>query len=86
MTQPDDLAPGTIYPSLDQALRAASCLCGEAPSGATIYGTTAGPHVDPATGEAYRIAVACVRADGTTWEAPPPPYTPVYTVTRPEPR
>lgn len=76
------LEPGAIYPHLDDALWAASCLAHLHPDGATIYGTTEGPDVRPESGEAYRVAVACVRGDGSTWAVPDRPYTPIYTLTK----
>lgn len=76
------LNPGTIYPTIDEALHAASCLCGLDPAGATIWGATIG-HIATATGEAYQIECASVRADGSTWAAPvSADYAPVYTITR----
>lgn len=77
------LQPGTIYPTLDEAMQAASCLCGLDPAGATIYGTTTGPDVAEASGEAYIVACAAIRKDGSTWLAPTAAhYGPIYTITR----
>lgn len=75
------LSPGFIYSSIDDALHAASCLCNLHRDGATVYGTTEGPDIDPDTEEAYQVACASVRADGSTWPAPPAPYRPIYTIT-----
>ena len=79
----NELEPGTIYPSIDDAMRAASCLCGLDPKGATIYWATTGPDVVEASGEAYRVACPVTRADGSMWEAPSSTdYAPIYTITR----
>lgn len=81
------LDPGSIYSHLDDAMRAASCLCGLAETGATIYGTTDPRLADPKTGEAYVIAVDTRRSDGSTWPAPKTDaFSPVYTITRAKPR
>ena len=76
-----NLEPGTRYAHLDDALLAASCLCGLAATGATIYGTTEPMHADPKSGESYLVAVDCTRHDGSTWTAPIRPYEPIYTIT-----
>lgn len=81
------LDPGTVYPTIDEAMRAASCLCGLDPAGATIWGATTGPDIDPATGEAYVISLdhSTQRRTGATWPAPGPDtpwYQPIYTITR----
>ncbi|MCR4339543.1 MAG: hypothetical protein NUW01_06615 [Gemmatimonadaceae bacterium] len=79
------LEPGTIYAHLDDAVHAATCLCGLHRDGCTVYGTTQGPDVSPESGEAYRLACRCTRTDGSTWAVPSLPYEPVYTITKPKP-
>lgn len=76
------LDPGTVYSKLDDAMLAASCLCGLHPEGSTIYVTTDLQHADPSTGEAYVIANRCNRSDGSTWPVPNAPFYPVYTITK----
>jgi len=84
-TASNSLASGTVYARLDDALRAASCLCGLAANGATIYGTTDGLETARhgadclATGEAYMVAVATM---DSAWPVPPSPFEPIYTITR----
>lgn len=83
MTTLNFIEPGCIYPTIDDAMHAASCMCGQHPAGATIYGTTEGPDPDPDTGEAYIVVCQVDRVDGQTWRTiPPAPYEPIYTITR----
>jgi hypothetical protein len=80
------IEPGTIYAHLDDALTAASCLCHLAPAGATIYGTTDPALADPASGEAYVIAIDVVQRGGAAWSVPTGgQWEPVYTLTRGKP-
>lgn len=81
MTNNYSLEPGTVYHDLDEAMHAASCMSSQHQDGATVYGTTSGPDLAEPDGEAYRIAVKCVRRDGSTWAVPPAPYRPIYTIT-----
>ncbi len=76
------LDPGTVYSNLDAAMQAASCLSGLHEEGASIYVNTDPKVADPHTGEAYVIACASVRADGSTWPEPDAMWEPVYTITK----
>jgi hypothetical protein len=85
----NSLEPGTIYSNLDDAMRAASCLCGLHANGATVYGTTDGLETARAgaasldSGEAYVVAVGIMdRITGKGWPVPPSPYEPIYTITK----
>jgi hypothetical protein len=77
-----ELSPGTIYAHLDDALTAASCLCGLDDKGATIYGTTERALACAESGEAYIVAVDVTQVGGKGWTVPPAPYRPIYTITR----
>ena len=85
------LEPGTIYATFDQAIAAAACLCGLHPDGATVYSTTdelvtaAASDACLSSGEAYIVATAAVQRGGATWDIPPAPYVPVYTIIRRKP-
>ncbi len=77
----DFCAPNTVYATMDEAVHAACCLSSQHPKGATVYCRTEGVLFN--SGEAYIVAVAITqRGTGATWDVPPSPYEPVYTITR----
>lgn len=86
MTQQNSLSAGTIYANLDDAIRAATCLCGLHEDGATIYGTADGKLTAQLSaeclesGEAYVVVVP----DGEWSLIPETPYEPIYTITKPK--
>lgn len=91
MAAQNSLEPGTVYAHLDDAVRAATCLCGLHEDGATVYGTADGKLTAQLSeaclesGEAYVVVTKAVQRGGKTWDVPEAPYEPIYTITKPQP-